>query len=227
MRREDLMSLGCGQALFDLSVASAAQFGGVCDVYSDAACSDAGKEEAVSGVDGVDLGLVFDYLLGEELAFERDLAERHCLVDARLRNGLVFKADEHMNVSCDVAAIVDKKDGGSFSVVLDPPLVNRLVGGDCQRPLADRVRVCCYLVRFAGKVVGVFGDPLRVGGDPVGFFRRVVGVLGELVSSMRLEQGDDSGDSARSAEACDDQIENFDSIHDVNSKPASSEGESK
>lgn len=95
------MPLAVGQALLDLSVASAAQFGGVRDVYSDAACSDAGKEEAVSGVDGVDLGLVFDYLLGEELAFERDLAERHCLVDARLRNGLVFKADEHMNVSCD------------------------------------------------------------------------------------------------------------------------------
>lgn len=51
------MPLAVGQALLDLSVASAAQFGGVCDVYSDAACSDAGKEEAVSGVDGVDLGL--------------------------------------------------------------------------------------------------------------------------------------------------------------------------
>lgn len=70
------MPLAVGQALLDLSVASAAQFGGVCDVYSDAACSDVGKEEAVSGVDGVDLGSVFDYLLGEELAFERDLAER-------------------------------------------------------------------------------------------------------------------------------------------------------
>ena len=212
------MPLAVGQALLDLSVASAAQFGGVCDVYSDAACSDVGKEEAVSGVDGVDLGLVFDYLLGEELVFERDLAERHCLVDARLRNGLVFKADEHMNVSCDVAAIVDKEDGGSFSIVLDPPLVNRLVGGDCQRPLADRVRVCSYLVRFAGKVVGVFGDPLRVGGDPVGFFRRVVGVLGELVSSMRLEQGDTSGDTAnQSRDGANDAGDHID-VHSTDSK---------
>ena len=191
------MPLAVGQALLDLSVASAAQFGGVCDVYSDAACSDVGKEEAVSGVDGVDLGLVFDYLLGEELAFERDLAERHCLVDARLRNGRVFKADEHMNVSCDVAAIVDKEDGGSFSIVLDPPLVNRLVGGDCQRPLAD---------------------PLRVGGDPVGFFRRVVGVLGELVSSMRLEQGDTSGDTAnQSRDGANDAGDHID-IHSTDSK---------
>ena len=140
------------------------------------------------------------------------------IVDARLRNGLVFKADEHMNVSCDVAAIVDKKDGGSFSIILDPPLVNRLVGGDCQRPLADRVRVCSYLVRFAGKVVGVFGDPLRVGGDPVGFFRRVVGVLGELVSSMRLEQGDTSGDTAnQSRDGANDAGDRID-VHSTDSK---------
>lgn len=189
------MPLAVGQALLDLSVASAAQFGGVCDVYSDAACSDVGKEEAVSGVDGVNLGLVFDYLLGEELAFERDLAERHCLVDARLRNGLVFKADEHMNVSCDVAAIVDKEDGRCFSIVFDPPLVDRLVGGDCQRPLADRVRVCSYLVRFSCKAVGLLGGMLRFDGDPVGFLSRAVRLLRELVMA-RLEQGDTSGDTA-------------------------------
>lgn len=73
------MPLAVGQALLDLSVASAAQFGGVRDVYSDAACSDAGKEEAVSGVDGVDLGLVFDYLL-----------EKNSLSSAISQNGIVL-----------------------------------------------------------------------------------------------------------------------------------------
>lgn len=211
------MPLAVGQALLDFVVASRAELRSVSDVNRHMAGSTSEVGEAGLGVQTVDTGLVFEYLLREELAFERDLAERHCLVDARLRNGLVFKADEHMNVSCDVAAIVDKEDGGSFSIVLDPPLVNRLVGGDCQRPLADRVRVCSYLVRFAGKVVGAFGDPLRVGGDPVGFFRRVVGVLGELVSSMRLEQGDTSGDTAnQSRDGANDAGDHID-IHSTDS----------
>ena len=212
------MSLAVGQALLDFVVATGAVLRSVSDVDRHTTGSTSEVGEAWLGVQTVDTGLVFEYLLGEELAFERDLAERHCLVDARLRNGLVFKADEHMNVSCDVAAIVDKEDGGSFSIVLDPPLVDRLVGGDCQRPLADRVRVCSYLVRFAGKVVGVFGDPLRVGGDPVGFFRRVVGVLGELVSSMRLEQGDTSGDTAnQSRDGANDASDHID-VHSTDSK---------
>ena len=212
------MPLAVGQALLDFVVASGAELRSVSDVDLHSTGSTSDEREAGLGVQTVDADLVFDYLLGEELAFERDLAERHCLVDARLRNGLVFKADEHMNVSCDVAAIVDKEDGGSFSIVLDPPLVNRLVGGDCQRPLADRVRVCSYLVRFAGKVVGVFGDPLRGGGDPVGFFRRVVGVLGELVSSMRLEQGDTSGDTAnQSRDGANDAGDCID-VHSIDSK---------
>ena len=125
--------------------------------------------EAGLGVQTVDTGLVFEYLLGEELAFERDLSERRNLVDVPLRNGLVFATDEHGHVSCHVGAIVDKEDGRGFSIVFDPPLVDRLVGGDGQRPLADRVRVCSYLVRLSCKAVGLLGGTLRFDSDPVGF----------------------------------------------------------
>ena len=63
----------------------------------------------------------------------------------------------------------------------------------------------------------MFGDPLLVGGDPVGFFRRVVGVLGELVSSMRLEQGDASGDTAnQSRDGANDAGDHID-VHSTDS----------
>lgn len=214
----DSMSLAVGQALLDFVVATGAKLRSVSDVDLHATGSTSDEREAGLGVQAVDTGLVFEYLLGEELAFERDLSERCNLVDVPLRNGLVFKTDEHGHVSCDVAAIVDKEDGRSFSIVLDPPLVNRLVGGDCQRPLADRVRVCSYLVRFAGKVVGVFGDPLRVGGDPVGFLSRAVRLLRELVAMARLEQGDTSGDTAnQSRDGANDASDHID-VHPTDSK---------
>ena len=218
MNDKDSMALAIGQAMLDLIAASAPEFRGVGDMDGDVIPADPDVNEPGTGVEPVDGTLIFDYLLREQLVLERYLAERKYFIDEPVHEGLVLVADEHMNVSCHVAAIVDKEDGGSFSIVLDPPLVNRLVGGDCQRPLADRVRVCSYLVRFAGKVVGVFGDPLRVGGDPVGFFRRVVGVLGELVSSMRLEQGDTSGDTAnQSRDGANDAGDHID-VHSTDSK---------
>lgn len=192
----DSMSLAVGQALLDFVVASRAELRGVDDVDRHMAGSASEVGEAGLGVQTVDAGLVFEYLLGEELAFERDLSERRNLVDVPLRNGLVFETDEHGHVSCYVGAIVDKEDGRGFSIVFDPPLVDRLVGGDGQRPLADRVRVCSYLVRLSCKAVGSLGGTLRFGGDPVGFLGRAVRLLRELVAMARLEQGDASGDSA-------------------------------
>ena len=147
------MPLAVGQALLDFVVASRAELRSVSDVNRHMTGSTSEVGEAGLGVQTVDTGLVFEYLLREELAFERDLSERRNLVDVPLRNGLVFETDEHGHVSCHVGAIVDKEDGRGFSIVFDPPLVDRLVGGDGQRPLADRVRVCSYLVRLSCKAV--------------------------------------------------------------------------
>lgn len=145
------MPLAVGQALLDFVVASRAELRSVSDVNRHMTGSTSEVGEAGLGVQTVDTGLVFEYLLGEELAFERDLSERHNLVDVPLRNGLVFATDEHGHVSCHVGAIVDKEDGRGFSIVFDPPLVDRLVGGDGQRPLADRVRVCSISFAFPAR----------------------------------------------------------------------------
>lgn len=193
------MPLAVGQALLNFVVASGAKLRSVSDVdlhATGSTGSTSDEREAGLGVQTVDAGPVFEYLLREETDFERDLSERRNLVDVPLRNGLVFATDEHGHVSCHVGAIVDKEDGRVFSIVFDPPLVDRLVGGDGQRPLADRVRVCSYLVRLSCKAVGLLGDPLRVDGDPVGFLSRAVRLLRELVAMARLEQDDTSGDTA-------------------------------
>lgn len=207
MSKEDLMSLGIGEALLDLVASSAAQLGRIDDMDVDLASAASDESEAGLRVQTVDTSLVFEYLLREELIFEYDLAERRNLIDMPLRNGLVFVADEHLHVSCHVGAVIDQEDGRSVSIVPDPPLVDRLVGGDRQRPLADRVRVCSYLVRLSCKVVGLLGDPLRVDGDPVGFLRRSVGILRQLVAAMRLEQGDATGDAADRGQDETDDVE--------------------
>ena len=205
------MPLAVGQALLDFVVATGAVLRSVSDVDRHATGSTSEVGEAGLGVQTVDAGLVFEYLLGEELAFERDLSERRNLVDVPLRNGLVFETDEHGHVSCYVGAIVDKEDGRGFSIVFDPPLVDRLVGGDGQRPLADRVRVCSC------KAVGLLGGMLRFDGDPVGFLSRAVRLLRELVAMARLEQGDTSGDTAnQSRDGANDAGDRID-VHSIDS----------
>ena len=206
------MPLAVGQALLDFVVASGAELRSVSDVDLHATGSTSDERDVGLGVQTVDTGLVFEYLLGEELAFERDLS------DVPLRNGLVFVTDEHGHVSCHVGAIVDKEDGRGFSIVFDPPLVDRLVGGDGQRPLADRVRVCSYLVRLSCKAVGLLGGTLRFDGDPVGFLGRAVRLLRELVAMARLEQGDTSGDTAnQSRDGANDAGDHID-VHSTDSK---------
>lgn len=98
------MPLAVGQALLDFVVASGAELRSVSDVDLHATGSTFDERDAGLGVQTVGVGLVFEYLLGEELAFERDLSERRNLVDVPLRNGLVFATDEHGHVSCHVGA---------------------------------------------------------------------------------------------------------------------------
>ena len=98
MSKEDLMSLGIGEALLDLVASSAAQLGRIDDMDVDLASAASDESEAGLRVQTVDTSLVFEYLLRDELIFEYDLAERRNLIDMPLRNGLVFVADEHLHV---------------------------------------------------------------------------------------------------------------------------------
>lgn len=216
MPGEDSMALAVGQALLDLIAASAPELRGVGDMDGDGVSSGPDVDETTARVDPVYAPLVFDDFLRKELVFERDLAERRNLIDDPVHDGLVFVADEHMNVRCFVGAVVDQEESRGFAVEFDPPFVGRLIRGNAQRPLADRIRVCAYLVRLAGKAVGVLGQPLRVSGDPVGFLRESVRLLRELIRLARLEQGDKPGDGAKQAAARAETGPNHIPIHEPN-----------
>ena len=174
MSSKDSMALAVGQAMLDRIAASAPELSGVGDMDGDVIPADPDVDEPGTGVEPVDGTLVFDYLLREQLVLERDLAERGYFIDDPVHDGLVFVTDEHVNVRCFVGAVVEQEDGRRFAIEFTPPFVDRLIRGNAQRPLADRIRVCAYLVRLAGKTVGLLGDPLRVSGDPVGFLRNTV-----------------------------------------------------
>ena len=197
MSSKDSMALAVGQAMLDRIAASAPELSGVGDMDGDVIPADPDVDEPGTGVEPVDGTLVFDYLLREQLVLERDLAERGYFIDDPVHDGLVFVTDEHVNVRCFVGAVVEQEDGRRFAIEFTPPFVDRLIRGNAQRPLADRIRVCAYLVRLAGKTVGLLGDPLRVSGDPVGFLRNTVRLLREQSRLARLEQGEDAATAAK------------------------------
>lgn len=192
MNDKDSMALAIGQAMLDLIAASAPEFRGVGDMDGDVIPADPDVNEPGTGVEPVDGTLIFDYLLREQLVLERYLAERKYFIDEPVHEGLVLVADEHMNVRCFMGAVVEQEDGRRFAIEFNPPFVDRLIRSNAQRPLADRIRVCAYLVRLTGKTVGLLGDPLRVSGDPVGFLRNAVRLLREQIRLTRLEQGEDA-----------------------------------
>lgn len=196
MNSEDSVTVSVGEALLDFLAASAPELSGVSEVDGYVISSDSNVDESTTGIEPVDGTLVFGYLLHEQLIFERNLTECRYLIDMPVHDGLVFVTDEDMNVRCFMGAIVYQEDDRRFSIEFNPPFVDHLIGGNAQRPLADRIRVCAYLVRLAGKAVGILGEPLRVTGDPVGFLRRAVRLLRELVRLARLQDRDNGCDNS-------------------------------
>lgn len=176
-------------ALLDAVAGAFPELAGPDDERADAVRDGAGVEEAAGSVVRETLPFAFDRLLEEELAAERDFAERGYLVDPVVHCGTAFGKDGDGNIVCRVGAIVGDHDGNSFVIELEPPVVDKIVGRDIQRPVGDKVRVCAFLVRVGCQCVGFPGDP-------VGFLRKAVCRLRELVAIARLEQGDDSGDAS-------------------------------
>lgn len=208
------VTLALGQALLDLAVASCPELRGICDMDDDPAHADTQIRETGSAIDIVDNPLVFDYLLREQITFERNFTECGYMVDVPLSNGLIFVTDVDGHVRCFIGAIIDNENGGSLTIEFNPPLVDRLVCGDPQHSLTDRIRVCTYLVRLSCQVVGILSDPLRVSGDPIGFLRNAIRILSELIRTARLEQRDHTSNTTKSTNATDDQIRHCQPVHD-------------
>lgn len=134
-------------------------------------------------------GGVFDLLLSDEIRLEREFAEFGYCVCPHVDYRLAMVRDDDANVVCRVGAVIDDGDTASGLLILRQPVVDSLVGGNIERPLRDRLRVCTYLVRLGCQCVGLFGDS-------TGFLREAVGRLRDLIALTRLGQGDDSGDAS-------------------------------
>ncbi|RYN12655.1 hypothetical protein PG2006B_1121 [Bifidobacterium animalis subsp. animalis] len=209
-----LLTLRLAEGLLDYCASSAAHGAFPLDVYAD------GQPHTGDDVAGrahaVPSGVVFDKLLADEIAVEEEFSEAGYMLLMPLRKGLVLSADGDGHVECVCTAIIEDAYGSGFGIEFGVPFVDRLIGGNAQRPLADRIRVLTYLVRLGCQVVRLDGDTIRIDGDPVGFLSRTVRLLGQLVRFGRLQQGDHTGDTAQSTNPADEQIRNTPSIHDTN-----------
>lgn len=107
------MPLAVGQALLDFVVATGAVLRSVSDVDRHTTGSTSEVGDAGLGVQTVDTGLVFEYLLGEELAFERDLSERRNLDAGLAMENMCAKpaTSRQMILIDDLRRSLDMDDG--------------------------------------------------------------------------------------------------------------------
>lgn len=156
----------------------------------------------------------FDYLLSKERGLETNLTETGYLVEPAFRYGRAFTLDGHGNVAGHAGALIDENDGSTTALNPDTPLIDRLIAGDIERPLSERMRVTAYLVRIFSQLVG---KP----GFTVGRLCQLVGTLRELIRLARLEQGNQTGDSPDTADGSSDRADDRPDItHDPDSTEA-------
>ncbi len=136
---------------------------------------------------------LFENLLSEEIALENDFLESGYAPFTGFHYGFVFVPDNDGDIVCKEGAVIPDREAGSFVIELDRPVIFRLVGGDAERSLTDRIRVVAYLVCLGCQCVGISRSF-------VGFLGEGVCVLRELVRLARLENGNDGGDEPHAAE---------------------------
>lgn len=154
---------------------------------------------------------VFDYLLERFHYLKCDITERLYLFDSAVRYGNIARIDKHGNVTSQGTAIVLNPNSGSLLINLNDPMVFDLITSDLHRTVSERVCVATYLVSVACQFVGRAGFPVCK-------VRELVGLLGELVRSMRLEYGNDTAhDTAQAADDTDGQGDKIPHGHAVDS----------
>ena len=99
-----------------------------------------------------------------------------------------FTLDEDGNVKSIMGAAIPDSDGTILVINLDLPLVDAIIRGCCERPIADRVRVFSQLVRYFRDAVGFHGS---VEAFPSGFvsgFGKAIGLPTDAISVYREQQ---------------------------------------
>lgn len=104
-----------------------------------------------------------------------------------------FTLDEDGNVKSIMGAAIPNSDGTIVVINLDLPVVDEIVRGCGERPIADRIRVFSQLVRFFRDAVGFHGS---VEAFPSGFvsgFGKAIGLLTDAIRVCREQQAAGSG----------------------------------
>ena len=198
----DLTAITVAKAVLEYGSAVCAELGSpINPQVGDASVSTISEIPALEHTD-VDL-MVFADLLNNQRCVEAELSDGSNAFFPIFRQRLVLVTDEHGHVTCHVGAVVDNSDQGGFVIEFKLPIIDRLVGTDVDRPLADKLRVCTYLVSLASQAV-------RVNGNAVSFLTYALSTLRELIRLTSLQQGNAA---QQHADTSDNQTANIQPIH--------------
>lgn len=134
------------------------------------------------------LSYLIEMFLKHAADVENELIKTGSFLAETVRYGRAFTLDEDGNVKSIMGAAIPNSDGTIVVINLDLPVVDEIVRGCCERPIADRVRVFSQLVRFFREAVGFHGS---VEAFPSGFvsgFGKAIGLLTDAIRVYREQQ---------------------------------------
>lgn len=133
-------------------------------------------------------GYLIEMFLKHAADVENNLIKTGHFLTETVRYGRAFTLDEDGNVKSIMGAAIPNSDGTIVVINLDLPVVDEIVRGCCERPIADRVRVFSQLVRFFREAVGFHSS---IEAFPSGFvsgFGKAIGLLTDAIRVYREQQ---------------------------------------
>jgi len=124
---------------------------------------------------------------------ETNLIKTGHFLTETVRYRTAFTLDEDGNVKSIMGAAIPNSDGTIVVINLDLPVVDEIVRGCCERPIADRVRVFSQLVRYFRDAVGFHSS---IEAFPSGFvsgFGKAIGLLTDAIRVYRKQQATGPG----------------------------------
>ena len=124
---------------------------------------------------------------------ETNLIKTGHFLTETVRYRTAFTLDEDGNVKSIMGAAIPNSDGTIVVINLDLPVVDEIVRGCCERPIADRVRVFSQLVRYFRDAVGFHSS---IEAFPSGFvsgFGKAIGLLTDAIRVYREQQATGPG----------------------------------
>ena len=198
----DLTAITVAEAVLEYASAVCAKLGSPADSDLSGDASTSKHLPSVKFSSSVDL-LLFDNLLNQQRSMEREFTETGYAAFPAFSQCLTCSTNSDGHITCTVGAVVHNTDLGSVVIKFYLPIIDRLVGTHVDRPLADKLRVCTYLVSLASQAVSSDSNA-------VSFLTHACGTLRELIRLTRLQESNSAQQDTNSA---DDQATNIQPIH--------------